>query len=276
MDNLDTSSFYDRFTELTLTYGPKLIGAFIVLIIGLFVIKLLNRGFKRMLDRRKIDSSLKTFLGSLVDILLKTLLAISVLSTMGIQMTSFIAVLGAMGLAVGLALQGSLQNFAGGVLILLFKPYKIGDYIEAQGYSGTVKEIQIFKTVLTTVDNKTVIIPNGVLSTESMVNYSTEPLRRVDRTYSIGYGDSIKKGKEVLMKIIKENELVLNEPAPPFVEVNGLNDSSVDFVVRVWVKAENYWPVHFYMNEKVYNEFNAAGLNIPYPQMDVHLHSDKQ
>lgn len=274
MDTINASTIYEKLTEITMNYGPKLIGAIIVLLVGLFVVRVMKKGFLKMLHKRKIEPSLKSFLGSLVDILLKTLLVVSVLSTMGIQMTSFIAILGAMGLAVGLALQGSLQNFAGGVLILLFKPYKIGDYIEAQGYSGTVKEIQIFKTVLTTVDNKTVIIPNGVLSTESMVNYSTEPLRRVDRTYSIGYGDSIQQGKEVLMKIIKENKFILNEPAPPFVEVNGLNDSSVDFVVRVWVKAEHYWPVHFYMNEKVYDEFNSAGLNIPYPQMDVHLHKD--
>lgn len=275
MDNLDATAFYDKLTELTLTYGPKLIGALVVLIIGLFIIKLLNRGFIRMLSRRKIEPSLKTFLGSLVDILLKTLLAISVLSTMGIQMTSFIAVLGAMGLAVGLALQGSLQNFAGGVLILLFKPFKVGDYIEAQDHAGTVKEIQIFNTILTTIDNRTVIIPNGGLSTETMVNFSTEPIRRVDRTYGIGYGDSIEQAREVLMKIINENKLILNEPAPPSVKVIELGDSSVDLIVRVWVKKEDYWTVYFDMNEKVYNEFNTAGLNIPYPQMDVHLHSEK-
>lgn len=274
MGTINASLIYERLVEITMTFGPKLIGAIIVLIVGLFVIRIMKKGFLKMLKRRKLEPSLKSFLSSLVDILLKTLLVVSVLSTMGIQMTSFIAILGAMGLAVGLALQGSLQNFAGGVLILLFKPFKIGDYIQAQGHSGTVKEIQIFNTILTTVDNRTIIIPNGGLSTDSMVNYSSEPLRRVDRTYGISYGDSSQQAREVLMKIINENKLILNEPAPPFVEIIELGDSSVDFIVRVWVKSEDYWKVYFDMNEKVYNEFNAAGLNIPFPQMDVHLHKD--
>jgi small conductance mechanosensitive channel len=192
----------------------------------------------------------------------------------GIATTSFVAILGAAGLAIGLALQGSLANFAGGVLILLFKPFKVGDYIEAQGYSGTVNEIQIFNTILKSLDNKTIIIPNGNLSNDCITNYSTEPLRRVDFVFGIGYEDDIKKAKEVLLTIIKSDSRVLKEPEP-FVSIGELGDSSVNFTVRVWCNKEAYWDVYFDMFEKVKLEFDKQGISIPFPQRDVHLYQTK-
>jgi small conductance mechanosensitive channel len=203
-------------------------------------------------------------------VLLKTMVIISALSMLGVEMTSFIAILGAASLAVGMALSGNLQNFAGGVVILIFKPFKVGDVIEAQGHLGVVSQIQIFSTILKTPDNKTIIIPNGGLSTNSMVNYSTEEQRRVDWTFGVGYGDKTDQVRETLMKLIDADSRILKSPEP-FIAVSELADSSVNFTVRVWVNAADYWGVFFDMNENVYNEFNAQGINIPYPQMDVHL-----
>lgn len=259
--------------DLALEYGPKLVGAIIVWIVGGIVIKLLVKGFAKLLDKRNIDESLKPFLKGIVGSLLKVLLVISVLSMLGIEMTSFVAILGAAGLAVGLALSGTLQNFAGGVMILIFKPFKNGDFLEAQGHIGTVSEIQIFNTILKTLDNKTVIIPNGGLANGSMTNYSTEPTRRVDWTFGIGYGDDTTKAKEVMMSLMKADSKILQDPAP-FVAVSELGDSSVNFTVRAWVNAVDYWDVFFAMNENIYNTFNKEGLNIPYPQMDVHVHKN--
>ena len=189
---------------------------------------------------------------------------------LGVEMTSFIAILAAVGLAIGMALSGTLQNFAGGVIILLIKPFKVGHYISAQGHSGTVNEIQIFNTILKTPDNVTIIIPNGGLSTSSMTNYSVEAQRRVDFLFGIGYGDDVDKAKKVLKKLIDEDDRILQEPAP-FIAVNELGDSSVNLVVRVWAEAANYWGIFFDMHEKVYKTFDKEGLNIPFPQMDVHV-----
>lgn len=260
----------DKITEIAVEYGPKVLGAALVLIIGSWIVKALTRGFSRFLNKRNIDDSLKPFLRSMVNILMRVLLILSVLAMIGIEITSFIAILGAAGLAVGLALSGTLQNFAGGVMILAFKPFKVGDFVDAQGYTGTVSEIQIFNTVLKTVDNKTVIIPNGGLSTSAMTNYSTEKTRRVDWTFGIGYGDSIQKAKDVLKNLCLEDKRILKDP-DLFIAVSELADSSVNFAVRAWVKSEDYWNVFFDLNEKVYNTFEKEGLNIPYPQMDVHI-----
>jgi len=257
--------------EFALEYGPKLIGAAVVLVIGLWLIKVLTNGLNRMLTKSQTDASLIPFLKGLVGILLKVVLVISVMSMLGLEMTSFIAILGAAGLAVGLALSGTLQNFAGGVLLLVLKPFKKGDFIEAQGYMGTVNEIQIFNTILKTPDNKTIILPNGGLSTSSMVNFSAEKYRRVDLTFGIAYGESIDKAKSVIHRIIDADQRILDEPAMPFVEVSALADSSVNFVVRVWVDAADYWGVYFSLNEQVYNQFNHENINIPFPQMDVHI-----
>ncbi|NPA67399.1 MAG: mechanosensitive ion channel [Chlorobi bacterium] len=265
--------YIDKLTELVLEYGPKLIGAIIVLVIGLQIIKLITKAISKMLDKKNTDPSLSSFLKSLTSILLKLMLVISVMGMAGIEMTSFIAVLGAAGLAVGMALSGTLQNFAGGVMLLIFKPFKVGDYIEAQGYAGIVSEIQLFNTIIKTLDNKVVIIPNGGLSSSSMVNYSAEELRRVDWTFGIAYGDDVDKAKAVIRKLIEADDRILKEPEP-FTAVSELADSSVNFVVRVWVKNEDYWGVFFDMNEAVYKTFDKEGLNIPYPQMDVHIQNN--
>ncbi len=269
--NFDLDILFQQFQTILSTYGYKFIGAVVVLVLGLFSIRLLSHGFNKLLSRSKVDETLVPFLGKLFNIILKVLLFISVLSMAGVAVTSFIALLGAAGLAIGMALSGTLSNFAGGVMLLLFKPFKVGDLIEAQGFLGVVKEISIFNTILKSPDNKTIIIPNGGLSTGSMVNYTTEPLRRVDFTYGIGYGDDIKKAKSLLLQIISEDKAILNAPAEPFVEVIELADSSVNFAVRVWVKTEDYWDVFFRMNTNVYTRFNENNINIPFPQMDVHL-----
>lgn len=253
--------------------GPALVGAILTLIIGLWVVGAITRGIRKGFDKRGVDPSLAPFLVSLINALLKIMLVISVIGMVGIQMTSFVAILGAAGLAVGLALQGTLQNFAGGVIILILKPFKAGDFIDAVGYMGTVKEIQIFNTILKTPDNKTIIIPNGSLANSSMTNFSTEELRRVDFTFGIGYGDDADKAKSVLQALIDADERILKDPEP-FIAVSALADSSVNFVVRVWAQSSDYWGIHFDMNENVYKAFAKEGLNIPFPQMDVHVHQN--
>lgn len=263
-------SYIDTAVALVIQYAPKVLLAIITLIIGLWIIKLIVKGMGKALDRSNVDESLKKFLGSLFGVILKILLLISVASMVGIETTSFVAIMGAAGLAVGLALQGSLANFAGGVLILLFKPFKVGDLIEAQGYIGSVSEIQIFNTILKTPDNKTIIIPNGGLSSGSITNFSTEPTRRVDMTFGIGYGDDIKKAKDTLHAIVNSDSRVLKDPIP-MVVVSELADSSVNFAVRVWVNSADYWGLFFDMQEKVKLEFDKQGISIPFPQTDVHV-----
>jgi len=225
----------------------------------------------KVLDQSNTDPSLTSFIRSLVSILLKVMVYITAIGMLGVEMTSFIAILGAAGLAVGMALSGTLQNFAGGVMILLFKPYKVGDVIEAQGYVGSVKEIQIFTSILTTPDNKTVLIPNGPLATGSLINFSTQDTRRVDWTIGIAYGDDLDKAYEVIKGFIGEDDRILKDPEP-FMALSALADSSVNIVVRVWVNSPDYWGVFFDLNEKVYRSFDKEGLGIPFPQMDVHLH----
>lgn len=260
-------------TDIVMTYGPRVVFAIITLIVGLWIVKILVNVIGKGLDKGDVDEALKGFLSSISGVLLKVLVYITALSVLGIEMTSFVAVLAAAGFAIGMALSGTLQNFAGGVMILLFKPFKIGDYIDAQGHSGSVKEIQIFNTILTTPDNKTIILPNGPLSTGSMVNYSTEPKRRVDWTVGIGYGDDVDKAYEVIEKLLAGDDRILDEPKP-FIAVKELADSSVNFAVRAWVNSADYWGVFFRMNEEVYKTFDKEGLSIPYPQTDVHIHKD--
>ncbi|HKL30935.1 MAG TPA: mechanosensitive ion channel domain-containing protein [Tangfeifania sp.] len=268
MENIE--SLWGRFYDAVMTFGPRLIGALIVLAIGWWIIKVIQKSIRKNFEKREVDPSLRGFLNSIIGILLKIMLLISVVAMLGVQMTSFIAILAAAGLAVGMALSGTLQNFAGGVIILLLKPFKVGHYISAQGHSGTVNEIQIFNTILKTPDNVTIIIPNGGLSTSSMTNYSVEERRRVDFLFGIGYGDDVDKAKAVLKKLIDEDERILQDPAP-FIAVKELGDSSVNLVVRVWAEASNYWGIFFDMHEKVYKTFDKEGINIPFPQMDVHV-----
>ncbi|MCI5777275.1 MAG: mechanosensitive ion channel [Bacteroidales bacterium] len=256
-----------------LTYGKMLIIALIILFLGFWLIKKLIRGMKALMEKRNLDPTLTSFSVSVINIALKVLLIISVVSYIGIPMTSFVAILGAASLAVGMALQGTLQNFAGGVMLLLFRPFKVGDFIEVSGYSGVVKEIQIFNTFLTTGDNKVVLIPNGGISTSSMTNYSRLPERRVDLTFGIGYGDDIDKAYEAIRAVIARKPEILTTPEP-FMAVSNLGDNSVDIVVRIWVKSEDYWAVFFYMNEFVKKEFDKQGISIPFPQRDVHIIKD--
>jgi len=270
---MNSEEIVNQITGMAVLYGPKLIGAILVWIIGGWVIKVIGRVVKRALNKGGADPSLKPFLTGIVNGLLKVMLVITVLGMLGIEMTSFIAIIGAVGLAIGLAMSGTLQNFAGGVMILIFKPFKVGDVIEAQGYAGSVSEIQIFNTILKTPDNKTIIIPNGGLSTSSMINYSTEAKRRVDWTIGVGYGDDLDKAREVIKRLCDEDLRILKDP-DVFIAVSALADSSVNFTVRAWVNAPDYWGVYFELNEKVYKTFAKEGLNIPFPQMDVHIHKN--
>lgn len=256
--------------DLVIEYGLKLVGAVVVLLIGLWVIKAIGNGAKKAFNKRGMDESLKPFLLSLINILLKVMLFISVLSMVGIAMTSFVAILGAAGLAVGLALSGTLQNFAGGVMLLIFKPFKVGDFIEAQGYTGSVQQIQIFITILATPDNKTVIIPNGPLSTGALVNFSAAPTRRVDWTFGIAYGDDYNKAAAWLMEMMEADDRILKDPAP-FTALGQLADSSVNITTRAWVNSADYWGVYFDLQQKFYNGAGARKINIPFPQLDVHM-----
>ena len=264
----------DKGAELVMTYGPKLVLAILTLIIGLWIINRVVRAADRHFTSRA-EPTLGQFISNVSSVLLKTILLIAVASMVGIETTSFIAVLGAAGLAVGLALQGSLSNFAGGVLILMFKPFKVGDLIEAQGFIATVKEIQIFNTILKTADNRIVIIPNGALSNGSLVNINHEPQRRVDFLFGIGYGDDIDKAKNILQTIAKADSRVLQDPEPVIV-VSELADSSVNFTVRLWVNTADYWGVYFDTHEAVKKSFDQQGISIPFPQQDVHMHQVAQ
>ena len=255
-------------------YGPTFIGAIAVLIIGLWIVKTVMKSIKKMMLKSKMDDSLIPFLSGMVGALLKALLIIAVLQMVSVEMTSFIAILGAAGLAVGMALSGTLQNFAGGVMILIFKPFKPGDFIEAQGYMGVVQEIQIFNTLLLTPDNRKIIIPNGGLSTSSMINYSAMDTRRVDFTFGVGYDDDIDKSRQVILAEIEKLPYILKDPAP-FVMVGELADSSVNFTTRVWVNAADYWTCFFELTENVKKAMDANSISIPYPQTDVHLFNAK-
>ena len=255
--------------------GWTLIKAFLVFIVGRLLINLVNKLIKRVLLKRDIDPSVKSFVGSLVNVVLTILLIISVVGALGVQTTSFAALLASAGVAVGMALSGTLQNFAGGVMILLFKPYKVGDLIEAQGYSGTVKEIQIFNTILNTPDNKTIIIPNGGLSTGSLNNYSKEGRRRFDWKIGIAYGDDFDTARKAILELLAADKREFDDPAP-FVVLSSLADSAIEITVRVWTASENYWGVFFDFNEQVYKQFDKYGLHFTYPHVDDHMIQDNQ
>lgn len=267
MEHLPTTG---TIIELIVLYGSKTLFALITLFVGLYVINKLVKGILKMFIHRSVDKTLQTFLLTLISITLKTLLVISIVANLGVQMTSFIAVLGAAGLSIGMALSGTLQNFAGGVVLLILKPFKVGNYIEAQGFAGTVKEIQIFSTILNTPDKKTIIIPNGPLSSGTVINYSKEPTRRVEWTFGISYNDSIDAAREIILEILEADSRVLAEPAP-MVVVASLGDSSVDLKTRVWVESANFWSVFFEIQEGVKKAFDAKGITIPFPQTDVNF-----
>ncbi len=272
MGNLE--AYTTKAIELIMSYGPKLLLAIVVLLIGLWIIKLVVKALRKALEKGGVEISLQRFLTSLVSILLKALLFISVASMIGIASASFVAIMGAAVFAVGMALSGNLSNFAGGVLILLLKPFKVGDFINAQGHAGTVHAIQVFHTILKTPDNKTIIIPNGALSNGSIINFSTEPQRRVDMTFGIGYADDIQKAKDILNRLIQSDDRILKEPEPAIV-VSELADSSVNFAVRAWCNAADYWGIFFDMQEKVKGAFDKEGVTIPFPQQELHVYQHK-
>lgn len=261
---------FTKITDLLVVWAPKVLLAIVILVAGLFIINAFGRFLKRIMKARNVDVTLVPFLTGLVKTLLKVMLIISVVDIVGVKTTSFIAVLGALGLAVGLALQGSLSNFAGGVLIMIFKPFQVGDYIEAQGHAGTVKSVQIFNTVLTTPDNVRVIIPNGATSSGSIKNYSAEDTRRIDMDFGISYKDDLQQARKILLEMTEADERILAEPAP-FVAVKALADSSVNLVVRIWCKKEDYWAIFFDWQADVKIRFDKENISIPFPQMDVHM-----
>lgn len=272
--NFSLEDFEKLKSQIISVYLPNIAKALLILVIGWWVIGMITRGLRKIFQARDFDKNLESFLITVINTGLKVMLVLSVLEFAGVEATAFVAVLGAAGLAIGMALSGTLQNFAGGVILLLLKPFKSGHFIEALGYSGTVQEVTIFNTILTTPDNKTVILPNGPLSTSSLTNYSAKPTRRVDMTFGIGYGDDIDKAKETLHDLIKADERIHAEPEPVVV-VSALADSSVNFAVRVWVDAPNYWGVYFKMHEQVKKTFDERGISIPFPQRDVHLYNEK-
>ena len=270
--NEDTVYDMDWFIDKGVEWGTSLALGILVLIIGMFIVKRLTKVVSKLMMKKDFDESLQKFLVSLVSISLRILVVLTALSQLGVEMTSFVALIGAAGLAIGMAFSGTLGNFAGGIMILIFRPYKGGDYISAQGEEGVVEEIQIFNTIVLSLDNKTIIIPNGAMANGNITNFTMQDMRRVDFVVGIGYGDDYKKAKDVLERFISEDEMILKDPAP-FIGLGELGDSSVNITLRVWAKTEHYWDIHFKMNEKIYTEFDKEGLNIPYPQMDVHVHN---
>ncbi len=263
-------AWMDRIFDFIVDYGPKVIGAILVFIIGSWIIKRIMRALTKMMGKSNYDESLQRFLLNLISWALKVVLILVVISQLGIDVTTFAAVIAAAGLAVGLALQGSLSNFAGGVLIMIFKPYRIGDLIEAQGVLGVVEEIEIFTTKLSTPENKLAIVPNGAMANGNIINYTALGKIRVDTVIGVGYGEDIKKTKEVLMEVLTSNPKVLKEPAPS-VNVLELADSSVNFAVRPFAKPEDYWDVYFATYEGCKLALDEAGIEIPYPhRVEIH------
>ena len=269
MNNIDLDELKNLLIDYGTEYSLKLLGGILIWIIGSWLIKKVKKILLKAMDHLDYDETLERFLSNLIIGGLKVVLVIAILGQLGVHTTSFAAILAAAGLAVGLSLQGSLSNFAGGVLIMIFKPYKIGDFIEAQGEMGTVKEIEIFTTKLNTTDNKEVIIPNGTLSNGNITNYSTEKTRRIDITMGVSYDADIKQTKDLLMKIMTDHPNILKEPAP-IVVLGELADSSVNFKMRPWTLTADYWTVYFEIMETCKIELDKAGIEIPYPQMDIH------
>ncbi|MFT5861091.1 MAG: small conductance mechanosensitive channel [Flavobacteriaceae bacterium] len=261
----------DEMIEATVSVGLKILIATAILVIGLWITKMIVKKINKVLNTREMDQSLRGFLSSLTSAGLKVLIVITAIGQLGIEMTSFVAILAAAGLAIGMAFSGTLSNFAGGVMILVFKPFKIGDLVNTQGEEGIVSEVLIFNTILKTLDNKVIILANGSVANGTITNYTKADKRRVDWVFGIGYGDDLKVAKELLLKFTSEDSRIISEPAAPFVALGELGDSSVNITVRAWTKTADYWGVFFDMNERVYNEFDQAGLSIPFPQVDVHM-----
>ncbi|EAR15928.1 MULTISPECIES: mechanosensitive ion channel family protein [Robiginitalea] len=269
----DYQEHIEQGVEWFWNFLPSLVTAILTLVVGLWVISFINKIVRRFFDKKDYDEALESFLQSFIKIALKLLLFVLVITQLGVKSSSLVAIVGAAGLAIGLALQGSLSNFAGGVLILLFKPFRVGDWISAQGLDGTVKEINIFTTKLNTFGNQLAIIPNGKLSNDNIVNYSAEDTRRDKITVGIGYGSNIKQAKDLLLEICGEDERILKDPEPQ-VFVGELADSSVNLSLRFWAKNEDFWAAHFHVMETLKLRFDEAGIEIPFPQRDIHMISE--
>lgn len=274
IENIATSGTLDKIIASLINFGFKLGIAILVFVAGKFIIKSLYSWLRKILLKRDADPSLTSFVLSLARITLYFILIVTVIGILGVETSSFLALFASAGVAIGLALSGTLQNFAGGVLILLLKPYKVGDFIEAQGFSGTVKEIQIFNTVINTPDNKAIIIPNGGLSTSSINNYSLEDRRRIDWSIGVAYGTDIDKAREVILSLLSAEEKLEKTPAP-VVWISELADSSVNLTVRAWAPTSEYWDIFFRMNEMFYKRLPDHGIEFPFPQMDVHVHGSE-
>lgn len=280
-EKLSTTTVTDLLSELldkAVAFGLKVLAALAIYLIGAWAIRRIKGVVARIFTRKNTDAAIASFIQSIISIALTVMLIIITIGAVGIDTTSIAALLAGGGMAIGMALNGTVQNFAGGIMIIAFKPFKAGDYIQAQGYEGTVTEVNIVSTKLTTVDNRCIIIPNGALSNGTVNNYSQNQLRRVDWTVSVEYGASVEETKKVLMELLKSDIRILNTakgaPADPFVALSALSDSSINFVMRGWVHASDYWDVNFQMNEKIYEELPKNGIKFPFPQMDVHVHQD--
>ncbi len=270
---INVEQILDKLLNWAIEMGKDILAAVLIYIIGRFVIKQINRLLAKILEKRKLEISVQTFLRSLVSLILNLVLAFAIISKLGVETTSLAALLASAGVAVGMALSGNLSNFAGGLIILVFKPYKVGDYIETNDASGTVKEIQIFHTILTTLDNKIIYVPNGTLSSDAVTNYSRQVTRRAEWVFGVEYGEDYERVKAVLDRIIAADDRILKDPAP-FIGLNALSASSVDIKVRVWTKSSDYWDVYFDMNKIVYETFNKEGIGFPFPQLTVHQAKD--
>lgn len=271
--HIDVEQLLTKLLDWGIEVGKDLLGAIIIYIVGRFIIKQIGRLLSRILEKRKLEISVQTFLKSLVSILLNLILAFAIVSRLGVETTSFAALLASAGVAVGMALSGNLSNFAGGLIILVFKPFKVGDYIESPNASGTVREIQIFHTILVTVDNKVIYVPNGSLSSNAITNYNKQETRRAEWVFGVEYGEDFEKVREVLQRIIDADDRILKDPAP-MIALGALSASSVDIKVRVWTKSADYWNVYFDMNKIVYDTFNKEGIGFPFPQLTVHQAKD--
>lgn len=266
-----TDELIGDFLEKLIYFGIKVLIALVIYMIGAWLIRKIKGMLKRIFERKGTDAAIASFTISIVSIALTVVLVVVTVGTLGIDTTSIAALLAGGGMAIGMALNGTVQNFAGGIMILIFKPFKSGDYIEAQGFSGTVAEVTITSTKLTTVDNRVIIIPNGILSNGTINNFSTRTIRRVDLTVDVEYGSSSDTVKEVLNSIIKDDARILKKPAEPFIALSALKDSSIQFTIRLWVSASDYWGVYFETIEKIYNELPKNGINFPFPQLDVNI-----
>ena len=270
----DTEQILEKYGQKLIDYLPNLVMAIVLLFVGLWIIRLINKFVRKFFAKQNYDVTLEKFIASLINYGLKIVLFVVVVTNLGVESASLVAIIGAAGLAIGLALQGSLSNFAGGVLILLLKPFKVGDFISAQGIDGTVKEISIFNTKLNTFGNQLAFIPNGKLSNDNIINYTEEGLRRENIIFGIGYDDDIKRAKEILLSLVNEQtEVIQLEGKMPMVVVSELGDSSVNLSVRYWANIDDFWNLRFLILEEGKARLEAAGINIPYPQRDVHLYS---